>query len=130
MCRRFIARHQEQGNCAQHLVFAELLAALFGGDEAADQVVAWLLTAVGDHAADVLDQLLVASPRLVQRAVIAAQSRHHRVRPALEPLPVFARYAEHLRDHDNGQRPGQFGDEVKLGAAGEPVQQLVDDLLD
>ena len=64
MCCGLIARHQEQGDCAQHFVFAQSLTALLGGDEAAYQVVSGLPAAVRNHPAHVLHQLLVAAPSL------------------------------------------------------------------
>src|SRR5438093_12425175 len=70
-------------------MFAQTLSALSGGDEAAYQVVLGLAAACRNDPTHVLHQLLVAAPSLIQRAVIAAQRRHHRIRPALETLPVL-----------------------------------------
>ena len=85
------------------------------------------LVHVGDDVVDRVErrELLLAGEDRVE-------GLHDRARPLAELVAVAAfGDAEHLRDHDEGEREREIGDEVHLAGAalGDRVEVLVDELL-
>jgi len=119
----------------QQLLGVEAVAVLFGGDEAAEQVVAAVAAALLDQVVEVAGQpharALDALDHLGRGVAAADREAVGGVGgPLGEEVAVFHRHAQHLADERRGDRQRQVGDQVHLAAVGDAVEQLVGDGLD
>ncbi len=126
--RAFVARDVEEHDLGDQFVPAEHVAVVLGGDKRADQVVAGIVPFPVGHVADDSRQLAVGRPDLgLQGRVGERLERAHQRSGELTDTGVLHhRDAQHLRDHAEGEREGEFGDEVRAARIRDPVQRLVD----
>ena len=108
--RRLVAGDVEQHHLLDELVGGEAVAFVLGRDERAEQVVARVLALPLDHFVRVGDDVVDGVER--GERLFAGEDRverlDHRARPFAE-LKAIAPFgnAEHLGDHDEGQRERQ-----------------------
>lgn len=109
-----------------------MVAVLFDGDQGADQVGAGAGASLVDSAAQVCVQFdvrgLDTRPLLIVDR--GGEGEHAIIGPSLEICAIPRIDTEHLGDDDRRQRPGERFDQVEGVAAGNDVEQFVDDLLD
>jgi len=125
---------EEQEHAHRHqLLLPEPLAVVLEVHQRAQQIALRLGAARGDEGAEVLHHLacpLLRAVVLAAHLACAADEKRHFVRQLLQPRQVFPRHAEHVHDHQRGQRARELGDEVEAVASADPLQQPLRGRLD
>jgi hypothetical protein len=124
-----VAGVEQQDAGADELVLGEAVALVDDVRQRADEVVAGVVTAVCGEVTQVCGELLAGADGGVlglTRGVQLVRPDDLR-RPRPQQMPVGLGHAEHLRDHRDGQRLGDGGDQVDGGSVAARVQQVVDE---
>ena len=126
MCRRLMAREKQQHAGRDELVLRKPVAVLLQAHELAQEIGARRPPALGDERAKEprhLARCRFGALVLVRRIARAADEERHLVGEMLETRELRARHAEHVHDHERGQRAGKFGDEIEFGPPADAFEQ-------
>nr|WP_228718570.1 hypothetical protein [Kitasatospora acidiphila] len=122
-----VAGHHQQEGHRGDLLLGEPVLAVTRREQAAEQVVGRVLALVPDQRLDVFEHRLGGHDG---HFAVAATALGDRVAPDLEGLVLVLRSPEQVEDHRDRQRQREFGDQVGLVLARQPIEQPIDMALD
>ena len=129
-----MSRDVEENDLRLELFRREDVAFFLDGDECRQEVVGWVIALPPDRGLDVFGHV---QPGIDDRRdVFGRRDRlerpHERVRPCAQLRAIGLGHAEQLRDHEEGEREREVGDDVdgRAAAGRGVVEELVDQHLD
>ncbi|HEY8837719.1 MAG TPA: hypothetical protein VIO16_08590 [Dehalococcoidia bacterium] len=110
----------------KQFIFAQPVAFIARGDQGAEQIVTQFPPSLFDDGAKIVGELGHAAVRAFD--LVGAEDWFEAfgqiIGPAFEQVAVLSRNAEHLGDHDYGQRIRQVGDDVHAAALLHGVEEV------